>query len=1509
MSTIGKNAFKGCVNLEVLNSDGTNTFNIGLVSTIGESAFNGCQKLPTSLEFTENTTELGANAFANTNIEYVYIPRNVITIARTAFAGSQLKSARLYSTSAFKAVINNTNIKTTANNNGSVIYTDVNFYLVLTQVADSATYMAYTIVVDDMIAVFDSVTDNSPDHYNSIYEAISSANANSIIMIKLDLVLQTTITVNKNLTIIAGHNNIPETDEAYAYFGGEVRDITLTRASGFTGYMFDIVGADVTIGSNFNKEGYESSYLYLTGTTSNTVSSLIMVQTTGTLTLDAQVVLTNNKAENGGAVYVTGNLTVDGAQFSENTATNGGAIYVDESRLTISGVDGDSEGMFIRNTATNGGAIYVTGNSLMNISDGATFRENKAVLGGTIYFNSSNSTNASVISNAAMDMNATSEDLNNPSRKGGIIYQSSGLLKLTDNTVLNRSAAYYGGAIAVYGGKLIISEAEISENDAQYGGGIYVGGTTSILEMNHAGSLVTNNIAGKGANIYFASTNAVESQLIAGNISYGNNGLSDGKLNNLDAQGGGIFVASGKLSVNASVNNNNAVMGAGLYIAGGTVNISGTATVNNNKAIARGAGIYHLVGSLTVNGASITANTVASETGGTSTYGGGIHTISGNVNITGGAKITENTANIGGGVYISQTANVTFSTGDSNVINDISANKATNGAGIVAEGTSTQSPTLAISNTTILGNIASGNGGGLCVGYANLTITASTVITENKAYAGGGVYFMIGSHTIDDATISANSSTYGAIYITANAYLRLNSVIVESNVFENFTDGEITNGEDIKGIYLASTVTNAFTISNNSKIVDTIYLVTGAIVNIADAYNSGAGHTTIKIAMAQTYENDPIKVGEYAYGINADGNKFTSDADLIFVEQGQDILIVKGVVLNTTINKKYGSLESAINSVNVATENVIMLLEDIYIDTTLTIPANRNITIIGDVKDGTQGYGLFRQVGFKDVMFVVNGTLNLNQTSTTTTLTVTGLKLANTANKSMFAVNGTLNMNQNVVLTGNGANTNNGATTTVYNNYGGAIYVAANGTFNMNGGEIYGNSAQEYGGAIYVTSGTLNIKAGTIGKYDGTNYLGNTIINNSLGSAIYANGSSSVNIGDNASATSVLITGNGSTSGANSVIQIGGTSVLKMYNIILSHNKVGANGLVDLQSTATQTQIIERCDFVDNVYSSQSTAAAVSAWRGTVNIKGKHSDGFVGAGILATNYSTATVNIDNVNIVDAYYAIAAQGSGAKLNITNSTVGANGKENEYGIYIAQSSAASITNTKVEYNNYGIYVSHTSTITMTGGTISNNSRVGLYYNSTSSTTSVLSGVTISKNENGGVHLVNGKLTLAAIADASAIPTQVIENETFGIKVSGGTLTLSQVKLESNKISSGNAALYVASGATANVTNGTISSNILMGATEGNAIYVAGTLTLGGALTVSNAANCARLYVQGTLNVKGQVDIKDKVKLHDNTYKVNVTELLINNAGNDNIINLELDDSHIKDNVVASYATGVT
>ncbi|MBQ3213725.1 MAG: leucine-rich repeat protein [Clostridia bacterium] len=1502
LTTIGKNAFQGCTNLKVLNADGSDTFNIDNVTTIGDYAFEGSKTLPTNFVFTENTTTLGAYAFANTNIEYVYIPRNVISIAGTSFYGSALKSARLYSTSAFKAVYNNTNIKPTANNNGSVIYTDVNFYLVLTQVTNSSTYLSYTIVVDDMIAVFESISDNTPDLYNNIYEAISSAKSNSIIMIKLDIAVQTTITVNKNLTILAGHNNIPESDEAYSYFGGEVRDITLTRATGFTGNIFNIVDANVTIGSAFNKEGYESSMLYLTGTKTAVVSSLIMVQQTGYLTLEEKVTLQDNLAESGGAVYVAGELFVENAQFVTNQAqTKGGAIYINDAKLTIIG---SVEYQFLRNIAENGGAIYVNGNSMLNIK-GAKFVGNYATLGGTIYFNSSNSTNASVISAATMEAHDVMTSVaDNPATRGGIIYQNSGLLKLTGKATIGMSGAYYGGVVAVYGGKFILDDATISEGNAYYGGGIYIAGTTSILEINDANASVSENTALKGANIYFASTNATASTISNGSITYGNGIYSDGQVANLGSTGGGIFVVSGKLNIsgNTEISNNKGVTGGGLQVAGGTVNISGNATISNNTSLESGAGIYHINATLTINGATITQNYSNAEAA-------GIFTGSGNLNITGGAKITNNTATTtAGGIKICGTANVSFATGDANTVNDISGNTATNSAGIVVAGSSTASPTANISNTTILGNVANGDGGGLTIGYANLTINATTVITENTAKHGAGIYVNQGYHIIENATISANTSTYGAIYVSENAYLTLNSVTVESNNFENLTDNEITNGEDIKGIYVKNTAENAFTISNNSKIVDTIYLTTGAIVNIADAFNINNGHTSIKIAMQEVYTDEAIRVGKYAMGVNADANKFTSDADLIFVEQGQDILIVKGVVLNSTINKKYGSLESAINSVNVATENVIMLLEDIYIDSTLTIPANRNITIIGDVKSGTQGYGLFRKEGFKDLMFVVNGTLNLNQTSTTTTLTVTGLKLANTANKTMFAVNGTLNMNQNVVLTGNGTSTNNGATTTVYNKYGGAIYVASNGTFNMNGGEIYGNSAQEYGGAIYVTSGTLNIKAGTIGKYDGTNYLGNTIIN-SLGSAIYASGSSSVNIGDNASATSVLITGNGSTSGANSVIQIGGTSVLKMYNTILSHNKVGANGLVDLQSTATQTQIIERCDFVDNVYSSQSTAAAVSAWRGTVNIKGKLSDGFVGAGILATNYSTATVNIDNVNIVDAYYAIAAQGSGAKLNITNSTVGANGKENEYGIYIAQSSAASITNTKVEYNNYGIYVSHTSTITMTGGTIANNSNVGVSYNSTSTTASVLSGVTINKNENGGVLITNGVLTLAAIADASAIPTQVTENEKFGITANGGTLNLVQAKVDSNRITSGNAALKVNAGATVNVTNGSISSNTLTGATEGNAIYVAGTLNLGGTLTVSNATTCATLYVQGTLNLKGQVDIKDKVKLHDNTYKINVTEMLINNAGNDNIVDIVLSSSHIKDDVVVSYATGVT
>jgi hypothetical protein len=60
---------------------------------------------------------------------------------------------------------------------------------------------------------------------------------------------------------------------------------------------------------------------------------------------------------------------------------------------------------------------------------------------------------------------------------------------------------------------------------------------------------------------------------------------------------------------------------------------------------------------------------------------------------------------------------------------------------------------------------------------------------------------------------------------------------------------------------------------------------------------------------------------------------------------------------------------------------------------------------------------------------------------------------------------GTLELNDGVVITGN--------RTSLYG--GGGVYVADNGTFIMNGGEISDNTASSSGGGVYVLGGTLTI--------------------------------------------------------------------------------------------------------------------------------------------------------------------------------------------------------------------------------------------------------------------------------------------------------------------------------------------------------------------------------------------------------------------------------------------------
>jgi hypothetical protein len=251
-----------------------------------------------------------------------------------------------------------------------------------------------------------------------------------------------------------------------------------------------------------------------------------------------------------------------------------------------------------------------------------------------------------------------------------------------------------GGAILDSGGTVNLLGGSITNNSADFGGGIAVvanlGGIPGPATLNVIGGTITHNTGGSGGGIVnFGGTVNVS----GGSIS--NNGYPAGFASN----GGGIFSDEGTLNISGGAISNNTAgfLGAGVYadyaaavnITGGsidhnqgangggltcgtgsycTLSMSG-GTISNNSAVAAGGGIDLEFGSASISGGSITDNT-APAGGGILVGGDGSYTP---LDLSGGS-IDHNTANTGGGIWNNGT---TFLNGGS-----ITYNTAGTGGGI-----------------------------------------------------------------------------------------------------------------------------------------------------------------------------------------------------------------------------------------------------------------------------------------------------------------------------------------------------------------------------------------------------------------------------------------------------------------------------------------------------------------------------------------------------------------------------------------------------------------------------------------------------------------------------------------------------------------------------------------------------------------------------------------------------------------------------------------------------------
>ena len=254
----------------------------------------------------------------------------------------------------------------------------------------------------------------------------------------------------------------------------------------------------------------------------------------------------NNKANNGGAVYMAGShMTSESTSFSDNTATTAaGAVGIAGTAELVSFTDCD----FTSNTAgKHGGALQNYGGEKTRLT----------VTGGT--FSNNKTTDGSVGGGAAITFRGEKPSItiidgvtfsgNSAGCQGGAVRVNTVNDISIKNSVISDNKALYGAGLYVGGAASVkIDKTQISGNQSKtYAGGIYVGADADVF-MN-ACSIFDNSNTTTTAEVRWGAAIFVKPGVKA-NICLNNSSIADhttaetGNDTNIDMQGGNLVFAN-----------------------------------------------------------------------------------------------------------------------------------------------------------------------------------------------------------------------------------------------------------------------------------------------------------------------------------------------------------------------------------------------------------------------------------------------------------------------------------------------------------------------------------------------------------------------------------------------------------------------------------------------------------------------------------------------------------------------------------------------------------------------------------------------------------------------------------------------------------------------------------------------------------------------------------------------------------------------------------------------------
>ena len=625
----------------------------------------------------------------------------------------------------------------------------------------------------------------------------------------------------------------------------------------YNGRTFDIDGESVNPGDAITLNG---GAVYVVGDGSDEI---------GKFTMSGGEISSNGAKDSGGAVYIDeGNFIMSGnGTLSENSACWGGAVYVNEGNFEMTtGTISGNYNVDKNNTdqAKRGGAVYVKGdgseeNGIFTFSGGIIENNGKkdgvtvTVAGGAVFVENGNFVMGNLKSNIEPTMrNNVATDMGGAvyiatgnfrlnkgtvtkngfitagtavTGHGGAIYVSVGSFYVYGGTISDNEARGNGGAVGVFLGDFIMEAGSITGNKASWGGAVHLSGGTFTMSGTEQTTVISGNTTAVEAGAVFVTYNGSDRGkfVMNGGLITLNTNTSTS-----DQDGAGaVFVFGGDFEMNAgtiSYNTCETYAGA-IMVEDGKFTMTG-GTISNNTSATYGGGIYVDCGS---SGSVVMENGFIQNN--TAEVGGGVYIEKGNFTIYGG-QISSNEATSGGGVYIDDGV-FTMSRGDNDTYGTISNN--------IVRGDESYGGGLYLNNGTvnmnvgyITGNSAGRHGGGAAIGYGTFNMGADAVISSNiSANWAGGVFLKEGTFNLNGGHIINNITTndvdkwngWGAGVYVQNGDFNMTSGIISGNVADDYGGGVYIDTGDF--------IMHGGTISNNiatDKKGGGVYVKTGRFI-------------------------------------------------------------------------------------------------------------------------------------------------------------------------------------------------------------------------------------------------------------------------------------------------------------------------------------------------------------------------------------------------------------------------------------------------------------------------------------------------------------------------------------------------------------------------------------------------------------------------------------------------------------------------------------------------------